>query len=158
MLVLREGPDLPDHVTLDADGIAYADGVVCTDEPCPDRFGGPARPDDPAGPPWSTLVFGLEAGRDLLRERFLAALHEDAAAGRSLHRYGDALESAFRDVFGGRGATAEAPGFLAFVRQALAQEPHSATREQLARGDRELDVRPVEERIVRYGVSWPWAK
>lgn len=140
MFVLREGPDLPRHVSIDADGIAYAKKVSITDEPCPRRFAGPARPEDPEGPPWATLIFGLETGRDHLRERFVTALREDAAENRSLVRYGDALESAFRETFGGRGATADAPGFLAFVRQAIAEFPDSAAREQLARGDHALIV------------------
>ena len=146
MFVLREGPDLPRHVTIDAEGIAYAKKVSITDEPCPRRFAGPARPEDPEGPPWATLIFGLETGRDGLRERFLTALREDAANNRTLVRYGDALEAAFREIFGGRGVTADAPGFLAFVRQALAQFPDSVAREQLARGDRALIV-PSDERL-----------
>lgn len=48
------------------------------------------------------------------------------------HSYGGALESAFREISGGRGATADAPSFLAFVREALAQFPDAAAREQLA--------------------------
>jgi hypothetical protein len=153
MFLLQDGPDLPRHIAMDDDGIAYANDVSFTDEPCPERFDGPARPDDPLGPPWSTLVFGLETGRDRLRDRFLAALREDSAARRPLVRYGDALESAFREIFGGRGATADAPSFLAFVREAVAQSPDAAVREQLARGDRELFVRPVDERIAQFGAS-----
>lgn len=153
MLLLNTGPDLPEHVTLDADDIAYAHGVTWSDELPPARFLGPARPDDLQGPPWATLVCGLESGQDRMRERFLAALREDAEAGLSLVRYGDALTSAFRDIFCGRGATADAPGFVAFVQQARAQAPDAATQEQLARGDRALQVRPIDERIARGGAG-----
>jgi hypothetical protein len=153
VFVLQAGPDLPDHVSIDDDEISYADGVSVSDEPLPERFGGPARPDDPDGPPWTTLIFGLETGRYGLRDRFLTALRADAEAGRPLGRYGDALEAAFRDIFGGRGATTDASSFLAFVRQALAAEAGPAVREQLARGDRDLSAGTVDERIAHAGAA-----
>lgn len=151
MLVLRTGPDHPRHVIVDEDGIAYVRDPVCVAEQAPARFRGPARPEDAEGPPWATLVFGLETGAHDMRARFLAALRADADAGRSLVRYGDALEAAFRRVFGGRGATPDAPGFLEFVRTAHAAATRPEEREQLARGLRDFEAIPMDERIERAG-------
>ena len=69
-----------------------------------------------------------------MRERFLKALRRDAHAGRPLASYGNALESAFRQIFGGRGATAATPAFLAWLRGALAEATSPEEREQLGRG------------------------
>ena len=93
MLVLSSGPDLPDHVEVDDHGIAYANNVRSDQVPLASCFSGRARPDEPDGPPWATLIFGLETGRFDMRQRFLAALQEDAKQGRSLERYAVPIHS-----------------------------------------------------------------
>lgn len=82
MLRLVEGSHLPKHLLVDDNGIAYARDFTVRDKSCPQRFSGPARPRDSAGPPFTTIVFGLEMGRFDMRERFLKALRTDARAGR----------------------------------------------------------------------------
>lgn len=151
MLVLMQGPERPDHVTFDADGIAYARQLRRVDEVLPDRFRGPARPEAASGPPWAALVFGLETGAFDMRARFLAALRDDAAAGRPLVRYGDALEAAFRRSYGGRGGTSDTPGFLEFVQAARAGAASEAEREQLARGLRDIEATVIDGRIAQAG-------
>lgn len=146
-----EGPHLPKHVVAGADGLYYARRLTVLQKSLPRHFAGPARPADAAGPPFTTVVFGLEMGRFDMRERFLKALRRDADAGRPLVRYGDALESAFRKIFGGRGSTVDAPAFLAWLHEALAQAVHPGEREQLERGVRDLTPAPDDERITGVG-------
>jgi hypothetical protein len=152
-LTLVDGPLVPDHVTLDRDGVVYATTYERDEQDLPARFAGPARPDDDDGPPWATLVFGLETGRFDLRERFVEQLHADAAAGLPLERYGAALGSAFNHIFGGRGATHDEPGFDAFVRAAIAATTDAAVRTQLQIGLREHDPAWSDPRFERAGAS-----
>jgi hypothetical protein len=151
MLRLVMGPDHPDRLLFDPDGIAYARDFAVREKSIPRRFSGPARPGDSAGPPFTTVVFGLEMGRFDMRERFLRALRRDAGDGRPLTRYGDALESAFRETFGGRGSTADTPGFLAWLRGAIDQASNSDERAQLTRGLRDTEARPEDARIAELG-------
>jgi len=152
-LLVDDGPELPTHVHLGADGIGYASDVSVENEPLPSFFEGPCRPDGPEGPPWATVVFGLETGYGTIRERFLASLNADAVAGRDVVRYGDALESAFRETFGGRGATGAAPGFQSFLRSALAKLTHQRARQELSRGLRELTERPSPDPFAKLGAT-----
>jgi hypothetical protein len=153
-LRLQDGPDVPDHVVVDAAGIPYTTGVEREDADLPARFLGPVRPDAADGPPWATLMFGLETGRHDMRERFLAGLRADAAAGRDLTRYGDALDAAYSQLWGGRGPTIETPGFLAFVRAALAADPDPAIRAELERGLHDLPPVARDDRFEAVGATY----
>ena len=151
-LRLVEDPEPPRHLQVDPDGIAYARDFTFREKSIPRRFSGPARPGDSSGPPFTTVVFGLELGRFDMRERFLKALRRDASAGRPLVSYGDALGSAFRRIFGGRGTTADTPAFLDWLRGAIAEAAHPGEREQLERGLEERQGRfPEDERIAKLG-------
>ena len=149
-LTLVGGPDYPDHVTVDREGLAFVT-VAREQADLPARFEAIARPDDRSAVPWATLLFALETDRFDMRPRFLAALRADAAAQRSLERYGRVLEAPFHTLFGGRGPTREAPGYFGWLRGAVAEESQPAVRAQLERGLRTLSVPPVDARLHAAG-------
>src|SRR5262245_39129160 len=140
------------HLLIDEDGIAYARDFTSRKRALPRRFSGPARPSHAAGPPFTTIVFGLETGRFDMRARFLETLREDARAGRPLVSHGNALESAFRLIFGGRGATADTPGFLTWLRGAIGEATSPEERDQLVRGMGEREGHVVDEHLAKRGV------
>lgn len=149
-LQLIEGPAVPEHVELDAAGVAYLTRADWASQPLPEKFKAPLRASN-LDEAWATVVFGLETGRDGVRERFVAGLNADAAAGLPLSRAGDALEAAFADTFGGRGKTSQTPGFLEFVQRTLDATTHPAVRAQLQRCPRDFSERPVDARIAAAG-------
>lgn len=148
---LVERPFYPEWVTIDRDGLVFAT-LEREAQEVPRRFHAAPRPDDDDGVPWETMLFGLETDRFDMRRRFVETLRADVAANRSVEGSGRILEAAFHTSFGGRGATSDAAGFVAWLRGAIDAEPHHLVRQQLERGlQTSFTVREIDARIETAG-------
>ena len=149
-LKLVQGPFYPKWVTVDRDGLVFAN-IEREAQEVPRQFHAAPRPDDDDGVPWETMLFGLETDRFDMRRRFIETLRADVAANRSVEGSGRILEAAFHKLFGGRGATSDAAGFVAWLRGAIDDEPHHLVRQQLERGLQTFTVREIDARIEAAG-------
>lgn len=108
-LILTE-PELPAHLD-DEDGFLRAALEVRT-EVSPARFAGPLTCEAAAGPPWATLVAGLESDLFGMRQRFEAA----ALAGLDRDFLRRVLGTCYEGHFGTRASGPHRSGFEAWTR------------------------------------------
>lgn len=147
MLVLTQEPVYPAHVDI-VRRVPYHREVRVTPAAPPARFAGPVVPRSEDGPPWETIVFGVETDRFAMRERFVAQLRLEAAAGRDVEVYQHVLAGAFHRIFGGRGTTHETPGFVTWLRGAAASERDARVRACFEAALADRDDRPPRDGLV----------
>jgi hypothetical protein len=92
-------PPLADHL-VDEEGLVYTRDLVIRDETLPARFSASLLAEGPDGPPWNTVVTGLETDRLDMRSRFEIAL--SSANGRQRARLATALSACYSGAFGFR--------------------------------------------------------